>query len=182
MAGWYHDTANWKPKLCAVCSSEFIPKSGSHRFCTAKCKGKWQYISGRNSTENQYRVISGNWKRYCSRLLYYAGRKRDKLTVEVLLEKLAKQNYLCALTGKPLTCTLEKGNRSLTNASIDRIMAGGPYTSDNIQMVCRAVNLWRGDIPIPEFVDWCRLVVQRYETQTSQVVRGKGVESHDEIA
>jgi hypothetical protein len=182
MPGWHHANAAWKPKICVVCSTEFIPKSGVNKFCSSQCKGKWKYITGVASTENQYKAISGDWRRYCARLMYHGGRKRDKLTVEIILGKLAKQNYLCALTGKPLTCMLEKGVISPTNASIDRIIAGGPYTEDNIQIVCRAVNLWRGATPIPEFVDWCRAVVNHYESHTSQAARGKGEESHGEIA
>jgi len=158
MAGWHHDEANWKEKHCAVCSTLFKPKSGVHKFCSEQCKGKWQYITGTSSTENQYKKISGDWKRYCSRLLYYGGRKRDLLTQETLLKKLEEQNYKCALSGLPLTCTLEKGVKTGTNASVDRIEAGGPYTEDNIQMVCRSLNHWRADTSVEDFVAFCGAV------------------------
>ena len=159
MAGWNHDNAKWKPKKCASCGNEFIPKSGINKFCSPQCRGKWKYITGSGSTENQYKDISGNWDRYMSRLLYYGGRKRDKLTKEILLAQLKRQNYLCALTGIPLTCILIRGKQTKTNASVDRLVAGGPYTADNIQLVCRAVNSWRNDLSVEEFVSWCRKVV-----------------------
>jgi len=167
MAGWHHENANWKPKACAVCGTEFIPRSGVHKFCSEACKGKWPYITGAMSTENQYKLISGNWDRYCARLLYYGGRKRDKLTKQILLDQLAKQNYKCALSGESLTCDLSKGTVSKTNASVDRIVAGGPYTADNIQMVCRALNHWRADTAVDEFVEWCRKVVDHHTTLQS---------------
>lgn len=181
MAGWNHDNANWKPKACAVCSTQFTPKSGVHKFCSAVCKGEWKYITGVVTTATQYEKISGNWQRYLSRLLYYGGRKRDKLTREDLLRQLQKQNYRCALTGRELTCFLERGMTFSTNASVDRIVAGGAYTPDNIQLVCHAVNIWRGATPITEFVDWCRAVVNHHD-HTTPVERGEKEQGHDEIA
>jgi hypothetical protein len=159
MSGWHHENANWHEKACAVCGATFTPHSGVHKFCSPECKGKWKYTSGKITTESQYRDISGNWDRYVSRLLYYGGRKRDQLTKEILLRKLQEQNYRCALTGYPLTCKLEKGTRCMTNASVDRVEAGGPYTEDNIRIVCRAVNQWRSDLPTEEFVAWCQAIV-----------------------
>lgn len=178
MAGWHHDNANWKAKSCPVCGAEFIPKSGSHKFCSAPCKGKWKYISGSMTTESQYALISGNWSRYVARLLYYGGRKRDKLTREAILRVLEKQDYKCALTGVPLTCTLKLGQVSRTNASIDRIVAGGPYTEENIQIVCRAVNSWRGNLPVGEFVEWCARVAEHNKAMLLATEAAKEVDDH----
>lgn len=173
MAGWHHENAKWKLKNCAVCGTEFTPKSGVHKFCSGVCKGKWPYITGINSTENQYRKISGNWDRYCARLLYFGGRKRDKLTKDILLRKLQEQDFKCALSGVTLTCELTNGVTYRTNASVDRIVAGGTYTEDNIQMVCKSLNHWRADTPVDEFVEWCRKVVQHHTTlQSAQGDKG----------
>lgn len=169
MSGWNHANAVWEKKTCPVCNTEFSPNSGAHKFCSAKCKGKWKYITGVMTTESQYKLISGNWRRYASRLMYYGGRKRDKLSVEIVLAQLEKQNYLCALSGVPLTCQLERGVVSPTNASVDRVVAGGPYTADNIQIVCRALNNWRSDTSVPDFVEWCRKVVEHHERTLSDV-------------
>lgn len=155
----FTDCEKVKEKKCAVCENKFIPKSGVHKFCSEGCKGKWKYITGTHSTSNQYKKISGSWSRYTARLLYYGGRKRDLLSKEILLRKLKEQDYRCALSGIPLTCILEKGVKTQTNASVDRIQAGGSYTEDNIQIVCRALNHWRADTSIPDFIEWCRKVV-----------------------
>lgn len=163
IGGWRHDGV-FKIKKCVVCQTEFKPRSGVHKFCSEKCKGKWQYISGTHSTENQYNKINGNWDRYCARLLYCSGRKRDKLTKEIVLKKLKEQDYKCALSGIPLQCQLEKGVKNPYNASIDRIQAGGSYTEDNIQIICRALNHWRADTPLEDFVEFCRKVVE-YQDQ-----------------
>ena len=115
-------------------------------------------MTGKVTTLSQYQKISGNWKRYVSRLLYAAGRKRDNLSREDLLEILEKQNYKCAISGLDLTCKLEKGIKFWSNASVDRIKAGDSYTKDNIQLVCRAVNSWRSDMPLETFIEVCRAV------------------------
>lgn len=160
---------DYKQKECAVCSREFTQLSGVHKFCSDQCRGKWKYITGDMKTENQYLKISGNWQRYLSRLLYVKGRKRDFLTREILLEKLIEQNYKCAITGVDLTCLLEKGTINKTNASIDRIDAGGSYAKENIQLVCRAVNSFRNDVPMLEFIEWCRKVVNYADAKTKKV-------------
>jgi len=144
---------------CASCNSLFVKKTTKHRFCSTECKGKWKYLCNHVTTSSQYKLISGNWNRYVSRLMYFNGRKRDQLSREIILEQLKKQDYKCALSGIALTCILEKGVTTQTNASIDRIQAGGAYTADNIQMVCRSLNSWRSDTTVDDFVNWCRAVV-----------------------
>lgn len=153
----------FKPLLCQSCLKEFTPISSVHKFCSSACKGKWKYTCEAVTTKGQYLKISGNWQRYLSRLLYFDGRKRDQLTREDLLSLLEEQNYLCAISGLPLTCQLEKGKRFWSNASVDRIEAGGPYTKDNIQLVCRAVNSWRSDMPLDEFIKVCKAVASYQE-------------------
>jgi hypothetical protein len=107
-------------------------------------------------------MISGNWQRYFCRLMRRTT-KRPVLTVKDLHEKLAEQKGLCALSGVPLTCTLEQGKKFKTNASIDRIRAGEEYTKDNIQLVCAALNSWRGDTDLQEFIWFCKKVTEYQE-------------------
>lgn len=114
----------------------------------------------KKSTSEQYKEISGNWKRYASRLMMADGRKRHGLTVQTILDLLEEQGYCCALTGIPLTCQLEVGVDFKTNASVDRIEAGGPYIKNNVQLVCKAVNKFRGNLSVGEFKWWCKKVVE----------------------
>lgn len=147
-------------KNCLSCDSLFSPLTKAHKFCTESCKGRYKYLIKDVTTESQYDRISGDWKRYLQRLVYSNGRKRDQLTVDILLEKLKEQNYCCALTGVKLTCLLEVGKDFVTNASVDRIEAGGPYIKENIQLVCKAVNKFRGNLSVEEFFWWCKQVVK----------------------
>lgn len=163
MGGWHHDNAKWAPKTCAVCGTEFTPKSGAHKFCSDSCRGRWKYIAGVSTTETQYRSISGNWRRYYLRLLQAKTRKADGLTIEYLLQLHEQQNGLCALSRLPMTCELRSGKVCYTNASIDRIDAGGPYSPGNVQLVCRHVNSWRGIMPLDTFIAVCRAVVAAHD-------------------
>jgi len=144
---------------CLTCLSFFEPKRTTQKFCCAACKGKYKYLSGNLKTCDQYSYISGNWHRYLNRLTF-KRRREQGLTAEVLMKILVKQNYQCALTGKELTCILEVGNKCPTNASIDRIDAGGSYQEENVQLVCAAVNSFRNKISLPEFIAWCKAVTE----------------------
>lgn len=151
---------------CPSCTKQFEKKRSTHRFCSSECKGKHKYQSGKITTKIQYSYISGNWERYLNRLTF--KRRRDVgLTAEVLMDLLVSQNYRCALTGKEMTCILEVGSKCPTNASIDRKNAGGPYTKDNVQLVCAAVNSFRVNMPIAEFVAWCKAVAEHHSHEVS---------------
>lgn len=182
MAGWNHDNTVWTPKKCAECGAQFTPKSGAHKFCSPQCKGAHQYTSGKVTTDTQYRLISGNWPRYMSRLLAAGGKRRSDLTRDMLLRKLEEQGFRCALTGVELTCVLSNGTPCMTNASVDRIVAGGPYQYWNIQLVCRAVNMWRSNLPVGEFVEWCQRVVDTHKLRSQCSDAGKGEYDHGETA
>ena len=158
MGEWTHK-GRFKEKPCVVCEKVFKPHSGVHKFCSSECKGKWKYITGSVTTESQYEYISGNWNRYFNRLCC-RSHKRENLTVEDLIDILEKQEGLCALSGVELTCRLEKGRKFLTNASIDRVEAGGPYIKENVQLICTALNKFRCDTDLTEFIWWCKKVTE----------------------
>lgn len=149
-----------KAKACAICQTLFIPNSGVHKYCSQACKDKNNQQNGSMSAEKQYSRISGDWARYFARLM---RKWRSGLTTQDLLLILEKQKYCCALSGVPLTCTLEVGKRFKTNASIDRIEAGGDYSPNNIQLVCSALNSWRADSDLKEFIWFCKQVTEYQE-------------------
>lgn len=158
-----------KPRTCLVCQTQFHPNSGAHRFCSETCKGKWKYLSGQVTTESQYKHISGNWRRYFNRLRLRSN-KREHLSIDDLVTLLEKQKGLCALSGIPLTCQLEQGKRFKTNASLDRIKPGEPYTLENIQLVCSALNSWRADTDLDEFIWFCKQVTNYQERKEGEFI------------
>jgi hypothetical protein len=156
--GWYSRKTHPKRK-CVICCNEYEPRGPTSMVCSLECKKKRVKKEDWNATERQYAKISGNWRRYFSRLLNKA--ERDCLSVDDLIDLLNRQDGKCSLTGAVLTCVLEKGIVTKTNASIDRIDAGGPYKVENIQLVCSAVNRLRTNMTVTEYVDWCRMVVEK---------------------
>lgn len=95
-----------------------------------------------------------SWPSYFKDLIRYERRKQ--LTINDILELLEKQNYKCALSGIEMT----RVQGSLYNPSIDRIIAGGSYSKDNIQLVCRCLNNWRSNTSIEDFVMLCKKVAE----------------------
>ena len=56
----------------------------------------------------------------------------------------------CALTGIPFHFDGPQADRNLL-PSVDRINSDGHYEEKNIQVVCRFINLWKGDSDSEEF-------------------------------
>jgi hypothetical protein len=56
---------------------------------------------------------------------------------------LQRQKVRCALTGLPLGFDSECDDQEML-ASLDRIDSNGHYTSENLQIVCRFMNRWKG--------------------------------------
>ena len=160
MAGWNHDNASWNAKTCAYCAGSFTPKSGPHKYCSTRCKEK--AICGIENTPRQYTRISGRWDKYFTRLCNQKHRK-GVITPEDCMAILKAQGGRCILSGEVLTCTLQKGVKTPTNASLDRIEAGKTYEPSNVQLVCTVLNVWRSDTSIAEYVDWCRKVAKHAE-------------------
>jgi len=136
-------------RICITCNTKFETNHPKYLNCSPKCNSIYR-VNQRYERENN------DWQRYFKHLL--STKKEHSLTVTQLIGKIADQNYKCALSGVELTCTHKRGKIILTNASIDRINAGKEYNYDNVQLVCRAINNFRGDMSVKEFIDWCNKV------------------------
>ncbi len=136
---------------CIVCNTEFKTNNPKHLCCSTDCT-KINKVNRRYERENH------DWEAYFKHLL--STKKEHNLTVAQLIGKTAEQDYQCALSGVELTCYHKRGEIILTNASIDRINAGKEYNYDNIQIVCRAINSFRGNMKINEFIFWCSEVAK----------------------
>jgi len=57
--------------------------------------------------------------------------------------------------------TMELGRGTIpTNCSIDRIDSSRGYEVGNVQLVCRAANVAKSDLPMNDFVALCRSVTE----------------------
>ena len=136
-------------RKCKVCRTKFETLHPKYLCCSTECTMV-------NKVNRRYERENGDWAAYFKHLL--SKKEKTDLTPRKLINLLKKQEYRCALTGMPLTCERTRGVTSKTNASIDRISAGGVYNRRNIQLVCRAVNSFRGDMTVNEFINWCKKV------------------------
>lgn len=145
-----------KNKVCIKCGSEFYPANFSQRYCGDACR---KLANPAKSTTAQYQRLSGNWRLYLSALLARADRREAGLTVDILLRVLEKQQYKCALSGFVLTCDRSLGVKSLTNASIDRVIHGGSYAPQNIRLVCKQANTMRWQLSDEKLLYWCKAII-----------------------
>lgn len=88
-----------------------------------------------------------------------------KVTAGEIMNRIERQAYLCALSGRDLTPK---------NASVDHIQPlsrGGTHTIDNIWIVDHQVNIAKGTMTVDEFTEMCRQVVA-YSDYQDALARG----------
>ena len=88
---------------------------------------------------------------------YRASKNSMKFDLNIsFIEKLwIKQNGKCALSGLEMTYIFGKG-KQVNNASLDRIDSSKGYIQENVQLVCRAVNVMKSDLSQDEFINYCK--------------------------
>jgi len=84
----------------------------------------------------------------------------DCISLDALVALWDYQKGRCALSGWQMTTTLGKGIMH-TNCSIDRIDSRRGYEPGNVQLVCRAANIAKSDMPTDMFFQLCRAIVER---------------------
>jgi hypothetical protein len=78
--------------------------------------------------------------------VHHARQELERI-IESLVER---QAGLCAITGLPLGWLGECEDPAML-ASLDRIDSNGHYREDNLQVVCRFINMWKGSSADGEF-------------------------------
>lgn len=78
--------------------------------------------------------------------LHHARQELERI-IEALIER---QAGLCALTGLSLGWLGDCEDPAML-ASLDRIDSNGHYRENNLQVVCRFINMWKGNSPDGEF-------------------------------
>jgi hypothetical protein len=153
-----------KPSIhlnCTVCNKPIMAFTKTQKTCGSnECRRI-------NGLKTNYKLLHNNWAKYLKSLC--RSRKDPNLTKHFdeifLIDLLKKQKYKCAISGEVLTCVAElntdpskKRRIHQTNASIDRIIPGAPYTKDNVQLVCLSINIARQNLAMKDFIEWCHKV------------------------
>lgn len=156
-----------------------LPTIGLNKTCTRCSKSKDQSrfevskgtrlnICRRCRSAGKRKRISATPYSYLSHLFSHIGYSRRQthlfhIVREDLYALYDKQEGLCAITGELMTYIKDgKGKRkgTMANISIDRIDNDGPYSPENIQLVCFAVNIMKHTHSMEEFLKWCKLVAK----------------------
>jgi hypothetical protein len=131
---------------CKSCNKPFETNHPNYLCCSKRC-------TQINKVNKRYERENYDWQSYYKHIL--SKKLNSDITVDQLIYKTAEQDYKCALSGVELTCIRRRGVIIPTNASLDRINAGKEYNYDNIQIVCRAINNFRADLTVDNYIDWC---------------------------
>jgi hypothetical protein len=144
--------------LCKSCGNKYSVSG------TSLVRGKTKICHG---CSNQSRTIQyyGIPNRFWSSVIGSARHRNIELLItrEQAYELLVKQEFKCSLTG--ISIVMPETNQDIVNgnctASIDRIDSSLPYTLDNIQWVHKNINYMKGNLLQKEFIELCRLVVEK---------------------
>lgn len=134
---------------CARCGNSFGARSRREQYCSAKCQ---------TTVATQRKILRDASLVTHLKALRTKG-DRKSLSLNFLLGLYERQHGRCALSGVEMTWVVRQG-KVATNLSIDRIDASRAYSEDNVQLVCRIVNVMRNALTVDEFADWCLRVVE----------------------
>lgn len=99
---------------------------------------------------NYFRSINSHIKNRCKKMnIDYDINAQD------LINMYQKQNQRCKLSN--MRMEIQNQNKKIT-PSVDRINPKGGYTLDNIQLVCRIVNVMKSDNSEEDFIQICHCV------------------------
>jgi len=125
---------------CGCCRKKFTrslvlynASNQKNFFCSRKCFG----VSCSNKAKIKNHEKAHFLKRFTS-----GGTKfsRKNVNLSDLIDIYNKQNGLCNISKMKLFCEENSGERRMDKISLDRIDSSKPYTKDNMQFVCLAVN------------------------------------------
>ena len=139
-----------RPKSCETCNEPFVATKYTQKYCSLKCCSV--------AAERNYRARTATVEGFLRRLTR-TNHRRSQLTTELLIKIYADQKGRCAISGVEMT-TVANGGRINTNVSIDRIDSSRGYEPDNVQLVCRIVNLMKHNLSTAALVDWCRKITE----------------------
>jgi hypothetical protein len=94
---------------------------------------------------------------------YYSNKINREFSISIkdLEDKLLEQNYMCNVTGIQLFAV----KRREGNLSIDRINNEFGYTKDNIQLVTKEFNMFRGKMNLKELKELSQKIISYYLEQ-----------------
>lgn len=142
-------------------------KMALHPFCFRCCeqlKGKWASHPLYSKEVDTYirKKLTGTRGGAGIRSIAYALDPDDVIGLYIV------QGGRCAISGVQMT--FNAFSDEPTHASVDRINSDGHYTLDNVQLVCRIVNIMKSDLQQHEFVKWCKRITAKAEASENSLL------------
>lgn len=157
--------------ICRVCQKELGVENFGPRWRTLKRGENRDGYKPICTPCEREKLTQSRHRTYSHYLTYLRGKaaqrsKERKLTfaqnlsATYLIELFEKQKGLCAVSKLPLTWTPDEGlansgDRRGTNVSIDRIDSNGPYSRENVRLVCDRVNKIKSNMSDDDLYFWC---------------------------
>ena len=146
-------------RQCKVCQqvkpiTDFYSKGGGYKDWTCKtCRQRMAEERRSNSIE------SFMADRYAKLKSNRIQKFQWDIEVSDLLYLWHEQKRRCALSGRLMTAFYD-GTRREDQVSVDRIRPDIGYLPNNIQLVCYRANMLKHTLSQPNFVHWCRQIVE----------------------
>lgn len=149
--------------ICSICGVKKEKTTTNYIYR----KDRNQYMTTCNECRSKRFNKQRSHERNFLQRVWYGAAKRltnttstEVITYEELYDIWLKQDKKCAITGIHMTTATGVG-RVQTNVSIDRIDNKLGYTKDNVQLVCLWANTAKNDLPMSEFVEYCKKVLNQ---------------------
>lgn len=167
--------ANYKPKACAWCGTEFTPTAPRATYCTPEClKAKnrermRKYHATHKDADREYYTANKEtvnesirrWRANNPDKLGAATARRAKAELEgnatpkLIETKWEAGDKTCILCGEPIDPTLKAPhNMSRTIEHLTPIARGGRHDIDNIDFAHYGCNAQKQDRTLEEYREW----------------------------
>ncbi len=143
-----------KSRHCRVCKKpegevEFRTFKGAGRICVG-CNRSQDRLRNKGRIQRYAQRTPQTFLAYLLKLIERRCPERGvvcTISLDNLMRIYETQAGCCALSDLPMTTVLQ----ALDAISVDQIIPGAGYTSNNVQLVCRCLNLAKHDRPDAEF-------------------------------
>jgi hypothetical protein len=155
-----HKNAKYAYCTCLNCGKKNVRiicnslKMGRSKSCGCN---KTHYLKNTGKNNKQFTGFEEIRGSHWSKIKNHANKKQliFTITIEYAWNLYKRQKGLCRLSGLPIYFDVNSGN---TTASLDRINSNLGYIDGNVQWVHKDINQMKWNIPIKDFIKFCKLV------------------------
>jgi 5-methylcytosine-specific restriction endonuclease McrA len=143
--------------LCNGCCNRFSRLNDELKAEFEAQRAKWKAERGKAAVERKRERVKRRYWGHPFVRLAKAIKKGDKsstITAQDIRHKYKQQRGLCAISKRKLT------NQNLSPDHITPKVKGGTSTIENIQLVCREVNIAKNSLTMDDFLSLCRDIIR----------------------